>query len=114
MFDNRKKVSQRQRKGQSTVEYIVLVTAVIGTAIAFLIAPSSPFKNKVNAVMTTSTEQMKTTMDNWKTSTDATPASKTSNPSQVTVDPTVGSVFSPDVSGGSTRPVGLPGGKTGS
>ena len=35
MFNKRNK-----RKGQSTVEYIILVTAVIGVAIAFLLTPN--------------------------------------------------------------------------
>ena len=47
-----------KRKGQSTVEYIVLVTAVLGTLILFLNGPSSPFRQKVNDTLTTGTDQM--------------------------------------------------------
>ena len=50
-------------KGQSTVEYIVLVTAVIGVMIAFLIIPrndknQSTFQNQLANTMETMSGQM--------------------------------------------------------
>lgn len=49
-------LSKRQ-KGQSTVEYIVLVTAVIVIVIAFLVSDASPFKQRMNASMDAVTQQ---------------------------------------------------------
>jgi hypothetical protein len=51
MFDKRK-------KGQSTVEYIVLVTAVIGVAVAFLLSPAGPFKQNLNSTLSNASAQM--------------------------------------------------------
>lgn len=48
---------RNRQKGQSTVEYIVLVTAVIVIIIAFLIGPTSPFANRMNASMDAVTQQ---------------------------------------------------------
>jgi hypothetical protein len=44
-------VKNRKRKGQSTLEYIILVTAVIVVIISFLVSPSSPFKNQLNTTL---------------------------------------------------------------
>ena len=40
---------RKRQKGQSTVEYIVLVTAVIVIIIAFVVSPSGPFATRMNA-----------------------------------------------------------------
>ena len=40
----------KNRKGQSTLEYIILVTAVIAVVIVFL-GPGSPFRNRVNQAL---------------------------------------------------------------
>ena len=39
----------KNKKGQSTVEYVLLVTAVVAVAIAFLASPSSMFKQQLNS-----------------------------------------------------------------
>ena len=48
----------KKKLGQSTVEYILLFTAVVGILIAFLISPSSPFKTKLNETLSSGTEGM--------------------------------------------------------
>lgn len=54
----RKYKAARGNSGQSTVEYIVLVTAVIGTIILFMNGPNSVFQKKVNTTLDTATEGM--------------------------------------------------------
>ena len=46
-----------KRKGQSTVEYIILVAAVIAALIVFL-APNGPFKNAFSNTLSTGTNGM--------------------------------------------------------
>ncbi|MBI4308984.1 MAG: class III signal peptide-containing protein [Candidatus Omnitrophica bacterium] len=48
------------KKGQSTVEYIVLVTAVLAVAILFMVSGggNSPFQSKLNSTLSTVTDQM--------------------------------------------------------
>ncbi len=46
------------QKGQSTVEYIVLVTAVIAVAIAFLVPKNSGFQKKMGGSLNTVADQM--------------------------------------------------------
>ena len=48
----------KKKLAQSTVEYILLFTAVVGILIAFLISPSSPFKTKVNQALNDGTDGM--------------------------------------------------------
>lgn len=48
----------RSKKGQSTVEYIVLVTAVLAVAILFLTSPKGPFQTRLNSTLSTVTGQM--------------------------------------------------------
>ncbi len=48
---------RNRQKGQSTVEYIVLVTGVIVILIAFLVSDASPFKQRMNASMDQVTQQ---------------------------------------------------------
>ena len=47
-------------KGQSTVEYILLVTAVLAVIIALTTGPTSPFKNKLSNTVTMSMGGMET------------------------------------------------------
>ncbi|HLF18886.1 MAG TPA: class III signal peptide-containing protein [Candidatus Omnitrophota bacterium] len=47
----------RKRKGQSTVEYIILVAAVLAALIAFL-APGGVFQNAFNSTVATGTNGM--------------------------------------------------------
>ena len=51
-------------KGQSTVEYIILVAAVIAVAIGFLSGGNGPFQTKLNDTMTTLTNQMTNVVNN--------------------------------------------------
>ena len=48
----------KKKIGQSTVEYILLFTAVVAVLIAFLISPTSPFHSRVNETLTTGTDGM--------------------------------------------------------
>jgi uncharacterized protein (UPF0333 family) len=45
-------------KGQSTLEYILLVTAVLVVIIAFVAGPTSPFKKAVNKVLVEGSAEM--------------------------------------------------------
>jgi uncharacterized protein (UPF0333 family) len=47
----RKKLFGKKRKGQSTVEYVILVAAVLVVIIWFLTGTSSPFKQAYNAAL---------------------------------------------------------------
>ena len=49
---------KKKKLGQSTVEYILLFTAVVGVLIAFLIGTGSPFYTKVNQTLSSGTEGM--------------------------------------------------------
>jgi hypothetical protein len=60
MFKKPIRLTALGRKAQSTVEYIVLVAAVIAVAIAFMTGPSSPFQSKLNSSMGTMTDHMDT------------------------------------------------------
>ena len=46
------------KKGQSTVEYIVLVTAVVLVMILFLVGDQSPFKSKLTGTVGTVSDGM--------------------------------------------------------
>jgi competence protein ComGC len=48
----------RAHKGQSTVEYILLVTAVIGVVILFTSPSTGLFTNRVNQVFNETTQDM--------------------------------------------------------
>jgi len=48
----------RAHKGQSTVEYILLVTAVIAVIILFTTGNNSPFQQRLNSVFNTTTQGM--------------------------------------------------------
>ncbi len=47
-----------KNKGQSTVEYILLVTAVIGVIIMFTYGDHSPFKEKLNSTINMTVDGM--------------------------------------------------------
>lgn len=48
----------KKKSGQSTVEYILLVTAVIVILIFFLVSGNSPFKQKYNETLNIATSGM--------------------------------------------------------
>jgi hypothetical protein len=48
----------KKKKGQSTVEYIILVTAVIAVIILFTVTTSSPFRTKVGNTLGNATDAM--------------------------------------------------------
>ena len=48
---------QKKKKGQSTIEYLILVTGVIAALIAFL-KPGGPFNVQFNASLQQSTDGM--------------------------------------------------------
>lgn len=48
----------KKQKGQSTVEYIVLVTAVVAVLLLFLANGNSPFNQKLNSTLNTVTGKL--------------------------------------------------------
>jgi len=48
----------RALKGQSTVEYILLITAVIAVIILFTTGNNSPFQKNLNSVFNTTSQDM--------------------------------------------------------
>ena len=49
----------KKKKGQSTVEYIILVTAVIAVIIFFVVnGDTSPFRTKMNQTLGNATDAM--------------------------------------------------------
>ena len=48
----------RAHKGQSTVEYILLVTAVVAVVILFTAGNGSIFQQRLNSVFNTTTQDM--------------------------------------------------------
>ena len=55
---NHKKPRTRKQKGQSTLEYIVLVTGVIAVLLIFLNPTSGPFSTAFNETLTFGTNGM--------------------------------------------------------
>lgn len=47
----RKKFFGKKRKGQSTVEYVILVAAILFIIIWFLTSNGSPFRNSLNQAL---------------------------------------------------------------
>jgi uncharacterized protein (UPF0333 family) len=47
------RMSRRHKRGQSTLEYVLLVTAVIVVLIALVLNKQSPFQNALNSTLTT-------------------------------------------------------------
>ncbi len=56
----------RRDKAQSTVEYIILVAAVIMVAIAYLATAGSPFQKKLTNTMDTLSDKMVNAAANMK------------------------------------------------
>jgi uncharacterized protein (UPF0333 family) len=54
---NKSTVPQKQKKGQSTVEYVILVAAVL-TAILIFLAPNGIFHSAVNSTLEDGTDTM--------------------------------------------------------
>ena len=50
-------LKNKKRKGQSTLEYIVLVTAIIAVILVFL-GPTGLFRSRLNQTLDTATNQM--------------------------------------------------------
>jgi hypothetical protein len=48
----------KKKKGQSTVEYIILVTAVIAVIIFFVVNGNSPFRQRMNSTLGNATDAM--------------------------------------------------------
>ncbi|MBF0511596.1 MAG: hypothetical protein HQL13_04615 [Candidatus Omnitrophica bacterium] len=48
----------KNKKGQSTVEYVLLATAVIAVIIAFVSNPSSPFRNQMVSTLNQTVNQI--------------------------------------------------------
>ena len=82
MFNKRKK----QCAGQSTVEYIVLVTAVLAVAIAFMTNSGGPFQSRLNTTLGTVTDQMSNMADRLTPS--HAPTNGSSGSPAVMTDPT--------------------------
>ncbi len=80
----------RNKKGQSTVEYNILVTAVIGAAIFFLNGEGSLFRTRLNTTMTTMTDQMGTMANRLGKSTPVAPVASGSATPRTSVDPLAG------------------------
>ncbi len=55
---NIKMQPMKKKKGQSTVEYIILVAAVLAALIIFVGSPSSPFSQAYNTTLHTGTDGM--------------------------------------------------------
>ena len=58
MFKKNTWVRNRKKKGQSTIEYILLVAAVIGVLLAFLNPSSGKFRELLNKTLYTGTNGM--------------------------------------------------------
>lgn len=63
---------KKRKKGQSTVEYIILVAAVIGALIVFL-GDNGPFRKSYNATLATGTNGMEDMAKRLSTSRPASP-----------------------------------------
>jgi len=53
-------MSRGHKKGQSTLEYVLLVTAVIVVIIWLVVSPTSPFRNTLNSTLNSSIGGMET------------------------------------------------------
>jgi len=58
MFNNIRFKKAREQSAQSTVEYIVLVTAVLGVIILFMNGTKSSFSTKLNSTLDETTNQI--------------------------------------------------------
>ena len=48
----------KNKRGQSTLEYIILMTAVVVAIVAFVNSPSSPFRQSLNQTLLSSVNAM--------------------------------------------------------
>ena len=76
----------RGQSGQSTVEYIILVTAVVGVIILFMTGQNSLFSQKMSNTLGTTTNQIKDKADVLSESHNTDPMNH--EDSKITVDPT--------------------------
>ena len=53
-------MSRGHKRGQSTLEYVLLVTAVIVVIIGIVVSPSSPFRSTLNTTLNSSIGGMET------------------------------------------------------
>lgn len=51
---------KRKNRGQSTLEYVLLVTAVIVIIIGLVVSPNSPFRTTLNTTLNTAVDKMGT------------------------------------------------------
>ena len=51
-------MSRRHKRGQSTLEYVLLVTAVIVIIIGLVASPTSPFRRTLNSALNSSLNGM--------------------------------------------------------
>lgn len=71
----------KNKKGQSTVEYVLLVTAVLAVIIAFVSSSKGGFQSQLNSTLNTATGDMGTIASTLSTSHAAsTSAGNTTNP----------------------------------
>ena len=75
----------KNKKGQSTVEYVLLVTAVLAVIIAFVTGNNSVFKNQLNSTLNTATGDMSTIAGTLSTSHQAGNATATNTTPPYTV-----------------------------
>ena len=66
----------RKKKGQSTLEYILLFTAVIVVIIGLVVSDKSPFRTKLNSTLNGSLDGMETMADRLSESRPAAEAPK--------------------------------------
>ncbi len=56
-------MSRGHKRGQSTLEYVLLVTAVIVIIIGLVASPQSPFRKTLNSTLNSSLNGMQTMAD---------------------------------------------------
>lgn len=71
----------KNKRGQSTVEYVLLVTAVLAVVIAFVVGQKSPFQTQLNQAYNTATQGMNVEGEQLSSS---------HNPSPPSTSPTAG------------------------
>lgn len=67
-FNQEDIMSRGHKKAQSTLEYVLLVTAVIVVIIWLVVSPSSPFRTTLNGTLTNSLNGMQTMAERLQTS----------------------------------------------
>ena len=55
----------KNKRGQSTLEYIILVTAVLVVVLSFLLGNNSPFQSKLNKTLNQTTQVMDQMSSRW-------------------------------------------------